>query len=238
MATATDNGTKPRRQCDITREANANARKARVCERCGVGFIQGRLSAKQLAVGHVQKFCSRACSHAHNAETRRVYATEADSKRAYWARRREREGKPIVGSTRPCVVCDQPFPIANTNSRHCSTACTKLSLHRQRTFHCAECGALHAPEYGDKANVYCSPACRKKASRAASRVYAKASGAKAADRKARKLRKRGVTVEPVNAIRVLDRDNWTCQLCGVKTPRKLRGTFERPLARGPSTSPQ
>ncbi|MCA0032740.1 HNH endonuclease [Mesorhizobium sp. B263B2A] len=49
------------------------------------------------------------------------------------------------------------------------------------------------------------------------------SGQLAALRKARKLRLRGVTVETVNPIAVFDRDKWRCQLCGVKTPRKLRG---------------
>jgi 5-methylcytosine-specific restriction endonuclease McrA len=57
-------------------------------------------------------------------------------------------------------------------------------------------------------------------------MLAIASGSRAASRKARKLKQRGVTVELVNAVRILERDNWTCQLCGVKTPRKLRGTFD------------
>jgi 5-methylcytosine-specific restriction endonuclease McrA len=25
---------------------------------------------------------------------------------------------------------------------------------------------------------------------------------------------------------VLDRDGWRCQMCGVKTPKRLRGTFD------------
>lgn len=47
--------------------------------------------------------------------------------------------------------------------------------------------------------------------------------------------------EHIDPMVVLDRDRWTCQLCGVKTPKKLRGTKEKrapevdhivPIARG------
>lgn len=34
---------------------------------------------------------------------------------------------------------------------------------------------------------------------------------------------RGVKVEPVDPINVFVRDRWRCQLCGVRTPQKLRG---------------
>lgn len=33
-------------------------------------------------------------------------------------------------------------------------------------------------------------------------------------------------VENVNPIKVFERDKWKCQICGVKTPRKLRGTLD------------
>lgn len=34
-----------------------------------------------------------------------------------------------------------------------------------------------------------------------------------------------VEVESVNPIVVFERDKWTCQECGIKTPRKLRGAM-------------
>lgn len=43
-------------------------------------------------------------------------------------------------------------------------------------------------------------------------------------RLARKMRERAASVEAVNPIAVLSRDKWRCQLCGVKTPKALRGT--------------
>ena len=48
----------------------------------------------------------------------------------------------------------------------------------------------------------------------------------AARRKARKLKQRGVATEVVNPLRVLERDKWTCQLCGEKTPKRLRGSYD------------
>lgn len=52
---------------------------------------------------------------------------------------------------------------------------------------------------------------------------------KDAARKARKLTERGVRTEMVDARQVLARDGWRCQLCGVKTPPRYRGSF-RPNA--------
>lgn len=44
--------------------------------------------------------------------------------------------------------------------------------------------------------------------------------------KRRKLIERGVRVETVDPMRVLERDRWRCQLCGRSTPRRLRGTIK------------
>ncbi len=55
-----------------------------------------------------------------------------------------------------------------------------------------------------------------------------------------------MTVETFDPILALDRDGWRCQICGVKTPKKLRGTFKPnapeldhiiPLAQGGAHSP-
>lgn len=58
------------------------------------------------------------------------------------------------------------------------------------------------------------------------RIASRTDGRKAARRKARKLKLRGVKVEAVNPLTVLERDRWQCQLCGVSTPKRLRGTYD------------
>lgn len=41
----------------------------------------------------------------------------------------------------------------------------------------------------------------------------------------RRARSKGCDSERVDPIKVFDRDNWRCALCGVKTPRSLRGSY-------------
>ena len=41
-----------------------------------------------------------------------------------------------------------------------------------------------------------------------------------------KVRLRQSTVERFDPFEVFERDGWRCHMCGIKTPRKLRGTYE------------
>lgn len=98
-------------------------------------------------------------------------------------------------------------------------ACKRVYIPAPRTVSgCTDCGASI---YGTKAKRICEKCSRKR-----HRAAQTANGKRAAQRKARKIKKRGVTVEIVNDLHVLQRDGWRCQLCGVKTPKRLRGTFE------------
>ena len=49
--------------------------------------------------------------------------------------------------------------------------------------------------------------------------------AKRAAKARRRAAKRGSRCERFDPIEVLERDGWRCQLCGVRTPRRLRGTL-------------
>lgn len=40
-----------------------------------------------------------------------------------------------------------------------------------------------------------------------------------------KLRRRGAVVERFDPVEVLERDGWRCHLCGIKTPKRLRGGY-------------
>lgn len=185
MAEATDSAARPRRQCDITREANGKARRARVCEQCGANFIQKALSKAQRLAGHRARFCSRACE----GLSRRIYASAAAKNRAKFERRRERNGWQPRVKLAPRV----PAPLPP----------------RQ----CRECGCTFSPEYRDKHRIYCSQLCGRRAS-------------KRVGRKLGKARKRAQAIEAVDPNKVFERDGWRCQLCGTKTPRKLRGSMK------------
>lgn len=42
----------------------------------------------------------------------------------------------------------------------------------------------------------------------------------------RRARQRATAVEPLDPIKVLERDGWRCRLCGIDTPPHLRGTCD------------
>lgn len=140
-----------------------------------------------------------------------------------------------------CKACRSPFYSVNeSKKKFCSPqckagwrdiqvrACARIYKPRRvaplppREFACDHCGERHVCAPGDRAKRYCTLAC----SKAAQRQRSIRSGERSAQRRARKLRLRGVTTETVNPIAVLDRDRWTCQLCGVRTPKHLRGAFD------------
>ncbi|MGE3807155.1 MAG: HNH endonuclease [Gemmataceae bacterium] len=70
--------------------------------------------------------------------------------------------------------------------------------------------------------AYCSESCAKAAYRGSQAFKAH----KRARRKADKYRRRASVIERFDPLEVLARDRWRCQLCGVKTPERLRGTYQ------------
>ncbi|WP_431768408.1 HNH endonuclease [Rhizobium phaseoli] len=118
-----------------------------------------------------------------------------------------------------CVGCGDRFASANLVSKYCSSNCRKTQYIAandnvdRSPRSCAECAVVFSPEYGDKRSVYCSRACSRRNS---GRI----------NRKKERARLRTQAVENVNPIKVFDRDGWKCQICGVKTPRNLRGTYD------------
>lgn len=78
---------------------------------------------------------------------------------------------------------------------------------------CGECPTLFRRPYGSHRTVFCSHACFKK-------------NKNRRGRERRRALARGVSSERVDPIKVFERDKWSCQICGVKTPRKLRGSYD------------
>ena len=75
---------------------------------------------------------------------------------------------------------------------------------------CQRCGVIIGTQYGDKRKAWCSVACL---------------DAGASDGAAR-AKRAGLVRGYFNELRIFERDGWTCQLCGVKTPRRLKGTTD------------
>lgn len=196
------------------------------CASCGAAIV-----------GRKRRYCGASCRQA--AITKRV--RKKHDREPRWA-----DGTPESHKVFRCYVCESSFsPKRAGRTKCCSRACgfvwqrERKAILKRATFrvwrprartavpevrHCPSCLVVELKPRAQRCDE-----CREK-HKAAMAVVAKernrASGAKAARRKARKLKLRGVTVQVVNPIKVLARDRWTCQLCGVKTPKKLRGTYD------------
>lgn len=80
---------------------------------------------------------------------------------------------------------------------------------------CRTCGASVGYLFG-RPRTYCGKACRP--TPPVNREVRKA------HKRARRARTRGIEAENIKPADIFDRDGWRCQMCGVHTPKKLRGT--------------
>lgn len=177
----------------------------RSCAQCGAKFIPYKLSGKQRRIGHVQRYCSRKCVDA-------ARSANAISKRP----------GPIAVK---CAVCGSEF-VGRRGRRVCSDSCRdRLAADRAREYavlndivdrsprQCRLCGVVFSPVYGSKSRVFCSADCRRKE-------------AKRVRKHRHRARHRGVAYEAIDPIKVFNRDGWRCQVCGCKTPKRLRGSIK------------
>lgn len=177
------------------------ARAVCVCKKCNKEFRPKRCDTVS--------YCSRECSF-------------ADIKAWYGKPKRK-----IIGSKKPhfcnvffkaCSVCSKSFVTRFSKKLTCSDECAnQRQLMRKRdayepavlsTHSCVTCGGAYSTN--NPTHLYCSKKCVPKRNNHRSRA-----------------RHAGVFYEPVNAVRVLDRDGWKCQVCGVSTPRSRRGTVHK-----------
>lgn len=120
----------------------------------------------------------------------------------------------------PCLYCGNIFRGQNIR-KYCSALCRRRAANgtpanvagrMSAIANCLECG--EGFERARRINQeYCCRACQKRAS----------------DRKRTAIRRaitRGVGAERFDPTLVLERDGWRCQLCGRKTPKRLRGTCD------------
>lgn len=192
----------------------AACRQTHTCEHC-----RGQFQPKRAGRA---TFCSRACAFAH----RTANALPSDVLIA----RRQARGDSARKTFEPisCRACGERFTPLSKRHYFCSGACRPSQKRddAERVELCKDCGAeCMVAKWGHRRCASCADK-RHAASRVRQVEKSKASGVRAAHRKARKIKVRGVRVEPVNPLTVLSRDGWRCQLCGIATPRKLRGTFE------------
>jgi len=113
----------------------------------------------------------------------------------------------------------------------CYRASVRVERHapplKQTTKRCADCGR----EVDYRKYVRRCEQCksrRRSAARKASRRAHRHSPSRRADKAYRKALERGLVsgAERFDPIEVLTRDRWRCHICGVKTPKELRGSYD------------
>lgn len=191
--------------------------------------------------GRPRVFCSAECS------SRRSYEESEQSRQRRLARERGYHAKRAAAerARRPkrfCKVCYSE--LIGSRRKFCSLACNQAAITAakaarsgasQGSFVCVECGSSFSATTYTKnlPRKFCGPECRKRNS----------------DRlrtRARRAATRTLVVFAFDPISIFQRDQWTCQACGVETPIDLKGTFEPnapeldhiiPLSRGGFHSP-
>ncbi len=207
---ANDNCEKPKKKRDLAAEnARRHARAPeRVCEHCGVVFKRN-INSKDAA-----RFCSRRCGYDAGANVvKDPFVCQSLIEQSLHL------NASFKISMARCVGCGDRIASDNLLIKYCSSVCARSKYiaendnrdHSPRP--CSECGEKFSTSYGDKRSVYCSKACAKRKS---GRL----------NRKKERARLRTQAVENVNPTKVFERDKWKCQICGVKTPRNLRGTYD------------
>lgn len=113
-----------------------------------------------------------------------------------------------------CEGCGHHYRKTIATQRYCSDGCRPSDYEWTPAIReCTCCGVMFE---ASKWQRTCSEACAHEVSRRARRT----SKAK------RRAAKRGAKCERFDPIEVLARDGWRCQLCGVSTPQRLRGSCD------------
>jgi 5-methylcytosine-specific restriction endonuclease McrA len=176
---------------------DATWRQSFCCEKCGKAFIPTKPGSATRAGISVPRFCSKVCYDAFG--------------------RPERRKEKVA---RSCEYCGRTYSTAG--ARFCSTSCAadatvKPAQHSPVYRACRICSAKYQSTLINRHSRTCSDECSDKW-----RIQQRGQPGSAR----RRARYFDVVYETFNPLSVLARDNWTCQLCGIATPRLFRGTTE------------
>lgn len=166
-----------------------------------------------------------------NEQCRRWHEENKEYIRSYYKKYKkevgERKRKELRGQSckiyiKQCLTCDKTFISRYSTKKYCCKSCSTryYDLADTRYRICAYCKKEY-DFFHKGSQSYCSDECKHKASKAQNRLYRKRNGKRTHKQRADKY---GCVYEVVDRIAVFERDNWTCQLTGIKTPRSLMGS--------------
>lgn len=176
------------------------------CAHCGAAF-----AGKQSSAVYCSKYCKMAAWVVQNPER--------------WVELNVRKVSAVFAGY--CEGCGGAF-VSRMKRAYCQEACRPISQRPQHQLgryytppvrRCACCGLQwSAIKRMGKAAFCPTPECQ--AERQAAKMVAKSRCAKSHVKRAKKYGRR---YGYFNVMRVFARDGWICQICGVKTPKSLRG---------------
>jgi hypothetical protein len=193
-----------------------------ICKICGSGFSYPK------GGGRLRHFCSTSCKKTWQLRQQQRYRAEGRKHRRpgydqeYWSSIKQPKSF-------SCLYCGSEFFSKQLKASYCSKLCSaagiakKLEASSIATTHrtCGKCGALFRPYRSSRDQKrrgqfqrFCSTACGHRPRRSL-------------DLKARTgANRRRRRIGGVDPMEVLERDGWRCHLCGIETPKRLRGTTD------------
>lgn len=182
-----------------------------VCVGCGKEYTNKRGNRKS---GEGNKYCSRECAFKNGATSKYVRNGNI----------LDRPCKYTKVYFKTCEHCNNKFVSRRENASACSDYCRK-KLNSIKQFKrdsqkklivarsCKCCRKLFVSEYMDKKKIFCSSIC--------SISYGRRVG-----KAKRRAVERAIEAESIDPFKVFDRDKWTCRLCGIKTHKSKRGSYD------------
>lgn len=167
------------------------------CQHCGREFVGAR---------NDQKYCSRKC------------------------RQRARIGTPPADppTVKVCEQCSQSYEAGRNGNyrRFCSEKCGHKWRYENgaNVYICSQCHQQYTAK-GKSRNKFCSRECSQNYLKENGNINLKSRETFGKNHLTR-AKKYGVAWERIRTIDILERDGWRCYICGVSTPKELRGTFE------------
>lgn len=182
--------------CAKVKAPNKNAR---LCKCCGIGFTYHPAGKDKGREHERGLFCSATCKTVDRLAG-------------------------LPGPSSPvhafyCIGCGLPF-VSRRRKSFCSAACYPVKEYvsiAPAMKACTTCGEAFAPPKAKtRPTDFCSSTCKASAQATSRRI----------GRSRRRAVERDATVERVDPFKVFDRDRWLCRLCGIKTPKAKRGSFD------------
>ena len=182
-------------------KAKMRAKSHRTCPQCGVEFKKTRHDNH---VSGPQIHCSRKCRGESEREASAAAAVDVDLEHPNITRDRLVYRRWSLGYGRG--VESQKYRRWGERARK----------------PCADCDGIVG---AGRTKIYPALRCQECAKAEKRRISKRCPSRRAAKARRRAL-ERGSNAERFDPFEIFERDKWRCHLCGIKTPKRLRGSFE------------